>query len=95
MKKSRLSKEARSFINLENLVNSPAARALAGWGQRRAPSMKGVPVKLLRAYTPDYILFHKVALRLGISKLDLMHEIVEPLKERLRKLEEEEASQSG
>ena len=88
----RLSREARSFINLENLVNSPAERAKAGWGQKRRPEMKGVPIKLLRVYTPDYIVFHRYCLLTGISKIDAMHDILAPLQERVKELETNNAT---
>ena len=70
-KKPRLSRLARSFINRENLINSPSARAKAGWGQRRRPEMKDVPTKLLRVYTPDYIVFHRYCLLTKQTKVDM------------------------
>lgn len=86
-KKQRLSRLARSFINRENLVNSPRERAKAGWGQRRRPEMKNVPTKLLRVYTPDYILFHRYCLLTKLSKVDALHDVLAPLKERVEMLE--------
>ena len=86
-KTHRLSREVRSFINLENLVNSPAERAKAGWGQRRRKEMKGVPIKLLRCYTPDYIVFHRYCLLTGLTKVDALHDLMAPLYERVRELE--------
>lgn len=87
MKKVRLSREERSIINLRNLVNSPAERAKAGWGQRRRPEFKGVPEKLLRVYTPDYIVFHRYCMLTGDSKIDAMHDILAPLADKVRELE--------
>ena len=87
LKPRRLSREARSFINLENLVNSPAERAKAGWGQRRRKEMKGVPIKLLRCYTPDYIVFHRYCLLTGLTKVDALHDLMAPLYERVKELE--------
>ena len=86
-KKPRLSKEARSWINLENLVNSPAARAKAGWGWRRRKEMKGVPIKLLRVYTPDYVVFHKYCLLNRLTKVDAMHDLMAPLYAKVEELE--------
>lgn len=86
-KKPRLSRLARSFINRENLINSPSARAKAGWGQRRKPEMKGVPLKLLRVYTPDYIVFHRYCLLHGLTKVDALHDLIAPLYERVKELE--------
>lgn len=87
-KKPRLSRLARSFINRENLINSPAAREKAGWGMRRRPEMKNVPTKLLRVYTPDYIVFHRFCLLQGLTKVDALHDLMEPLYERVKELEE-------
>ena len=86
-RKPRLSREARSWINLENLVGSPPARAKAGWGQRRRKEMKGIPIKLLRVYTPDYIVFHRYCLLTGLTKVDAMHDLMAPLYERVKELE--------
>jgi hypothetical protein len=86
-KKQRLSREARSFINLENLVNSPRVRAKAGYGQRRRPEFKGVPEKLLRVYTPDYLVFHRYCLLTHTAKIDAMHDILAPLADKVRELE--------
>lgn len=87
MKKVRLSREERSIINLRNLANSPTERAKAGWGQRRRPEFKGVPEKLLRVYTPDYIVFHRYCMLTGVSKIDAMHDILAPLRDKVRELE--------
>ena len=89
-RKPRLSREARSWINLENLVGSPPARAKAGWGQRRRKEMKGVPLKLLNVYTPDYIVFHRYCLLTGLTKVDAMHDLMAPLYERVKELEANE-----
>ena len=86
-KKPRLSREERSIINLRNLVGSPPARALAGWGQRRRPEMKGVPLKLLHAYTPDYVVFHRYCLLTGLTKVDAMHDLMAPLYDKVKELE--------
>lgn len=86
-KKPRLSRLARSFINRENLINSPSARAKAGWGQRRRADMKNIPTKLLRIYTPDYIVFHRYCLLTGLAKVDALHDIIAPLYERVKELE--------
>ena len=85
--KHRLSKAERSVINLRNLAASPAARALAGWGQRRRPEWKDVPIKLLRAYTPDYVVFHKYCLMKGLTKVDALHDLMAPLYDRVKELE--------
>jgi hypothetical protein len=86
-KKQRLSREARSFIYLENLVNSPRVRAKAGYGQRRRPEFKGVPEKLLRVYTPDYLVFHRYCLLTGLTKVDALHDLMASLYERVKELE--------
>lgn len=87
IKKPRLSRLARSFINRENLINSPSARAKAGWGQRRRTDMKNIPTKLLRIYTPDYIVFHRYCLLTGLAKVDALHDVIAPLYERVKELE--------
>ena len=89
-KKPRLSRAERSIINLQNLAGSPAARAKAGWGQHRRPEWKGVPKKLLGVYTPDYIVFHKWCRMTGLTKLDALHDILAPLYEKVREMEEKE-----
>lgn len=91
MKKLRLSREERSIINLRNVVNSPRERAKAGYGQHRRPEFKGVPEKLLRVYTPDYIVFHRYCLLTGTAKIDAMHDILLPLADKVRELEAKNA----
>lgn len=86
-RKPRLSRSARSFINQENLLASPAARAKAGWGQRRRKEMRGMPTKLVRMYTSDYIAFHRYCLLTGMTKVDAMHDCIAPLHEKLKQLE--------
>jgi hypothetical protein len=89
-KKPRLSQLARSFINRENLINSPSARAKAGWGQRRRPEMKNIPTKLLRVYTPDYIVFHRYCLLTKQTKVDALHDLMAPLYDRVKGFENNE-----
>lgn len=86
-RKPRLSREARSWINLENLIGSPPARAKAGWGQRRRKEMKGIPIKLLRCYTPDYVVLHRYCLLTGLTKVDAMHDLMQPLYAKVEELE--------
>lgn len=87
MKKHRLSREERSLINLRNLAGSPSARAKAGWGQRRRKEWKDIPTKLLRVYTPDYIVFHKWCMLTKLAKVDALHDLLAPLYERVREME--------
>lgn len=82
----KLSREERSAINKINGLKSAAKRKLHGGFTHRGknhPGIPNMPLKHPAMYTSDYIIFHRYAKMTGMLKLDLMHELVAPLKAKL------------
>ena len=86
IQKLKLSREARSEINRKNALKGAEKRRKNGGFTHRGKSHCGVPnmpLKHVAMYTADYIVYHRYAKMTSKTKLDLLHELIAPLKAKL------------
>lgn len=86
VKKLKMSREQRSIINRKNAMRSVELRKMAGgftWRGKSHSGVPGMPLKHCAMYTTDYIIYHRYAMKMKMTKLDLLHELIAPLKAKL------------
>lgn len=86
IKRLKMSREKRSEINRKNAMKAVEKRRKNGGFTHRGkahPGIPNMPLKHVAMYTADYIVYHRYAMMTGKTKLDIMHELIAPLKDKL------------